>query len=199
LSTGAELIIKDIEARTKEEIEKIMEDAEKKIAEIKRKKEEDAEKEKNKILDQGKNISERVKQRILADARIKAKKEFLEEKERIIQEVIDKAIDKLREIVNSKEYEKKLLDLIKASVDIIDEKKVNILVNKRDKEILEKHTDRLNKILGSNINYTIGKPIDCIGGVIVTSENVEVDNTLETRLERSMERLRADIAKMLFE
>lgn len=72
------------------------------------------------------------------------------------------------------------------------------MVNKRDKETLEKHADRLNKILG-NINYIIGKPIDCIGGVIVRSENVEVDNTLETRLERSMERLRADIAKMLFE
>jgi len=198
LSTGAELIIKDIETRTKEEIGKIMEDAEKKIAEIRRKKEEDAEKEKNKILDRGKNLAEREKQRILADARIKAKKEFLEEKERIIQEVIDKAIDKLREIVKSKEYEKKLLDLIKSSVDIIDEKKVDILVNKRDKETLEKHADRLNKILG-NINYIIGKPIDCIGGVIVRSENVEVDNTLETRLERSMERLRADIAKMLFE
>ncbi|BDC36415.1 MAG: hypothetical protein EF806_06405 [Candidatus Methanoliparum thermophilum] len=198
MSTGAELIIKDIETRTKEEIGKIMEDAEKKIAEIRRKKEEDAEKEKNKILDRGKNLAEREKQRILADARIKAKKEFLEEKERIIQEVIDKAIDKLREIVKSKEYEKKLLDLIKSSVDIIDEKKVDILVNKRDKETLEKHADRLNKILG-NINYIIGKPIDCIGGVIVRSENVEVDNTLETRLERSMERLRADIAKMLFE
>lgn len=198
MATGVELIIDDIEARTNEQIEKIMKDAEVKIAEIKRKKEEEAEREKSRILERGKNLAEREKQRVLADARIKTKKEFLEEKERIIRGIIDKATDKLRQIVDSKEYEKKLFDLLKYSIDIIEDKNVEILVNKKDKEMLEKHKDKLNKILG-DVKYTIGKPIDCIGGVVVRSENVEVNNTLEARLERSMEKIRADIAKRLFE
>jgi len=197
LATGVELIIGDIEAKAREEIEKIMEDAEKKIAEIKRKKEEEAKKEKNRILDRGKNLAERERQRILADARIKAKKEFSEEKERIIKEVISKATDELREIVNSKEYEKRLFDLLKYSINAIKDKNIEILVNGRDKAILEKNKSKLNEILG-DIEYVIGKPIDCIGGVIVRSGDVEVNNTLEARLERSMEKIRVDIAKMLF-
>jgi V/A-type H+-transporting ATPase subunit E len=198
LATGIELIIGDIDAKTKEQVERIIKDAEKKIEEINKTKKEAAERDKQKILEKGKSLADRERQRILADARIKAKKEFLEEKERIINEIIDKATDKLRQIVESKEYEKKLFDLLKKSVDIIDENNIEILVNKRDKEILEKHKDKLNKVLG-DIKYTIGRPIDCIGGVIVRSENSEVNNTLEARLERSMERLRTDIAKMLFD
>ena len=54
--------------------------------------------------------------------------------------------------------------------------------------------------LKENINLTIGEPIDAIGGVILKTADgsVEVNNTIEARLERFKSILRSEVAEILF-
>ena len=51
-----------------------------------------------------------------------------------------------------------------------------------------------------NINLTIGEPIDAIGGVILKTADgsVEVNNTIDARLERYKSVLRSEVAEILF-
>ena len=50
------------------------------------------------------------------------------------------------------------------------------------------------------INFKVGEPIDAIGGAILKTSNgdIEVNNTIEARLERFKSILRSEVAEILF-
>ena len=50
------------------------------------------------------------------------------------------------------------------------------------------------------IKFTLGEPIDAIGGAILKTANgdIEVNNTIEARLERFKSILRSEVAEILF-
>ena len=194
---GIQLIIGDIVAKAEEQIRKIEEDNRAEVNKIVEDKGEEAEREKKKILERGENLAELEKQRILADGRIKAKKDQLDTKETIIKDVFDRAMERLTKITDSEDYKEVLFGLIKSSVETVGGKEVKLLVNKKDKKVLKENKDRLKKALRET-KYDLGEMIDCIGGVIAKSKTIEVDNTLEARIERSMNLLRVDVAKILF-
>ena len=194
---GIQLIIGDIVAKAKEQIKKIEEDNKAEINKIVESKREEAEREKKKIIERGGNLAELERQRILADGRIKAKKDQLDIKEMIIKDVFDRAMERLTKITDSEDYKEVLFGLIKSSVEMVGEKEVKLLVNEKDKKVLKENKERLKKALGET-KYDLGEMIDCIGGVIAKSKTIEVDNTLEARIERSMSLLRVDVAKILF-
>jgi len=197
VTEGIQLIISDIVAKAEEQIRKIEEDAKAEINKIIESEREEAEKEKKRVMERGKSLAELERQRILADGRIKAKKDQLATKETIIKDVFDRAIEKMKKITNSEDYKEVLFELIKSSVETVGEKEVKILVDEKDKKVLKENEDRLKKALGET-KYDLDETIECIGGVIVKSKTIAVDNTLEARLERSMSLLRADVAKILF-
>ena len=51
-----------------------------------------------------------------------------------------------------------------------------------------------------DINFEIGEPIDTIGGAILKTSNgdIEVNNTIEARLDRFKSLLRSEVAEILF-
>ena len=51
-----------------------------------------------------------------------------------------------------------------------------------------------------DVNLTIGEPIDAIGGAILKNRDgsVEVNNTIDARLERFKSILRSEVAEILF-
>ena len=51
-----------------------------------------------------------------------------------------------------------------------------------------------------DIKFTLGEPIDAIGGAVLKTSNgdIEVNNTIEARLERYKSILRSEVADVLF-
>ena len=103
---------------------------------------------------------------------------------------------------NSDEYECLLADLIKEAADEIGHNKLFIHLNEFDtnkiKEGLSAHG--LFSFQLDDITLTLGEPIDVIGGAILKTSNgdIEVNNTIDARLERYKSILRSEVAEILF-
>ena len=73
--------------------------------------------------------------------------------------------------------------------------------NKKEDE--DKIKDKLSEIaadVSSETTFTIGEPIETIGGAILKTKNgdIEVNNTIEARLLRFKKLLRSEVANVLF-
>ena len=113
---------------------------------------------------------------------------------------VTKTIDEA--ISNRDEYETLLGKLMKEAADELDH--LNLLIH-----LNEVDTNKLKEGLGlhglysfklEDINLTIGEPIDAIGGAILKTSNgeIEVNNTIDARLERYKSILRSEVAEVLF-
>ena len=100
------------------------------------------------------------------------------------------------------EYESLLAGLIKEASDELGKQELLIHLNELDtkkiKEGLSLHG--LYSFNLDNITLTIGEPIDAIGGAILKTRNgeIEVNNTIDARLERYKSVLRSEVAEILF-
>ena len=113
---------------------------------------------------------------------------------------VTKTIDEA--ISNRDEYETLLGKLMKEAADELDH--LNLLIH-----LNEVDTNKIKEGLGlhglysfklEDINLTIGEPIDAIGGAILKTSNgeIEVNNTIDARLERYKSILRSEVAEVLF-
>ena len=113
---------------------------------------------------------------------------------------VTKTIDE--SIYNRDEYETLLGKLMKEAADELDH--LNLLIH-----LNEVDTNKIKEGLGlhglysfklEDINLTIGEPIDAIGGAILKTSNgeIEVNNTIDARLERYKSILRSEVAEVLF-
>ena len=113
---------------------------------------------------------------------------------------VTKTIDEA--ISNRDEYETLLGKLIKEAADELGH--LNLLIH-----LNEVDTNKIKEGLGlhglysfklDDINLTIGEPIDAIGGAILKTSNgeIEVNNTIDARLERFKSILRSEVAEILF-
>lgn len=105
-------------------------------------------------------------------------------------------------ISNRDEYETLLGKLMKEAADELEH--LNLLIH-----LNEVDTNKIKEGLSLNglysfkldgINLTIGEPIDAIGGAILKTSNgeIEVNNTIDARLERYKSILRSEVAEVLF-
>ena len=109
----------------------------------------------------------------------------------------------IKDAINDRdEYETLLAKLIKEAADEIGHLNLGIHLNEID-------TNKIKEGLSSyglysfqleDINLTIGEPIDAIGGAILKTSNgeIEVNNTIDARLERFKSILRSEVAEILF-
>ncbi|HMK32735.1 MAG TPA: V-type ATP synthase subunit E family protein, partial [Nitrosopumilaceae archaeon] len=67
--------------------------------------------------------------------------------------------------------------------------------------VLNSIAEEVFKETGNDTTLKLGGTIDTIGGVNIKTEdgNVEVNNTIEARMERFRSLLRIEVAKILFE
>lgn len=100
------------------------------------------------------------------------------------------------------EYESLLAKLIKEAADEIEHLNLLIHLNEVDTKMMKEglSDNGLYSFQLEDINLTIGEPIDAIGGVILktTDGSVEVNNTIDARLERFKSVLRSEVAEILF-
>ena len=203
MSSGTDKIVSSIMSEAQEKADVIIQDANANVSEITAKAEKTAEAEKLKILENGKKQSDMRYQQIISEAKMNARRAELGAKEEVIEEAFAKATSQLEEMASSdsEEYDDSLSKMIKEAVDELGSNDLVIQLNERD-------TEKFKSQLGENVstfqiddvNFQIGEPIDTIGGAIVKTKSgdIEVNNTIESRLDRFKSLLRSEVANVLF-
>ena len=197
-------MVKTLDDRIEDLIRTIRDDARREIEELRA----ETDKKEAEILAEGKLRAEKLRSEILEKAKLEAlaelkleeKKMMLERREALINEVFESVKDGIPILVNKTKYAQFLPGLVKEAV-------LNL---ETDQAVL--HFDTVSRglinesdieIIGDEIKtqLTVGDDIYQGNGVIVTDRDGHrvYDNTLQTRLERDKELLRAKIFRILME
>ena len=164
-------------------------------------------------------------QQIISEAKMNARRAELGAKEDVIEEAFNKATEDLTNMANTNdpEYVDALVEMIKEAAVEIGGGDLIVLLKAED---IPKVQDKLETIVGlikslikrdkpSDLNsiatevsketdvettLEIGEPIDTIGGAILRTRNgeIQVNNTIESRMLRFKKSLRSEVAKTLF-
>ena len=202
MSSGTDKIVSSIMSEAQGKADIIMQEANAEIATINADAEKTAQSEKNKILENGKKQSDMRYQQIISEAKMNARRAELGAKEGVIEAAFDKATDDLKDIASSgsEEYDDSLTKIIKEAVDEIGGKDLIIQLNEADTNKFKSQLDSSSTFQIDDVKFQLGEPIDTIGGAIVKTKNgdIEVNNTIESRLERFKSILRSEVANVLF-
>ncbi|WP_296796449.1 V-type ATP synthase subunit E [uncultured Methanobrevibacter sp.] len=202
MSSGTDKIVSSIMSEAQGKADIIMQEANAEIATINADAEKTAESEKNKILENGKKQSDMRYQQIISEAKMNARRAELGAKEEVIEAAFDKATEDLKDIASSgsEEYDDSLSKIIKEAVDELGSKDLIIHLNEADTNKFKSQLDSSSTFQIDDIKFQLGEPIDTIGGAIVKTRNgdIEVNNTIESRLERFKSVLRSEVANVLF-
>ena len=202
MSSGTDKIVSSIMSEAQGKADIIMQEANAEIATINADAEKTAQSEKNKILENGKKQSDMRYQQIISEAKMNARRAELGAKEEVIEAAFDKATDDLKDIASSgsEEYDDSLTKIIKEAVDEIGGNDLIIQLNEADTNKFKSQLDSSSTFQIDDIKFQLGEPIDTIGGAIVKTKNgdIEVNNTIESRLDRFKSVLRSEVADVLF-
>ena len=204
MSSGTSKIVESIMSEAQGKADVIIQDANAEVSAIQAQAEKTAEAEKTKILENGKKQSDMRYQQIISEAKMNARRAELDAKEDVIDAAFNQAIGELKVKASSgdDEYKNSLSKMIKEAADELGGNDLILQLNEAD---TKKIKDDLSS-QGSDsfelggINFTLGEPIDAIGGAVLKTANgdVEVNNTIEARLERFKSILRSEVAEILF-
>ena len=202
MSSGTDKIVSSIMSEAQEKADVIIQDANANVSEITAKAEKTAEAEKIKILENGKKQSDMRYQQIISEAKMNARRAELGAKEEVIEAAFDKATEELKSIASSgsEEYDDSLSKMIKEAVDELGSKDLILQLNEADTNKFKSQLDSSSTFQIDDVTFELGEPIDTIGGAIVKTKSgeIEVNNTIESRLERFKSVLRSEVADVLF-
>ena len=205
MSSGTNKIVESIKSEAQEKADKIIQDAQAEIATINSGAEKTAEAEKNKILDNGKKQSDMKYQQIISEAKMNARRAELGAKEEVIEAAFAKATEDLKAKASSDaEYSESLIKMIEEATEELGGGDLIVQVKESDVAKVEGHLKKLSADLatktGVSTTLVLGEPIDAIGGAILKTRNgdIEVNNTIESRLDRFKGLLRSEVANVLF-
>jgi len=208
---GVDKIIAHIEAEAEKEISETLLKARAEADTITKAAQEKAERATQRVLSNGRRVASLEGQKIIAEARINVRRKRMDSQEELIVasfEAAKKALEELAEKgkLDNLKYKDLLFNLIVSASEIVAGNKLELVFNQRDsktfkKEMLREASESVKKRTGREISLSLtGETIQCLGGVVVRDleKQVEVDNTLETKLNQLKENLRVDVAKILF-
>ena len=202
MSSGTDKIVSSIMSEAQGKADVIIQDANAEASAITQKAEKTAEVEKTKILENGKKQSDMRYQQIISEAKMNARRAELGAKEEVIEAAFEKATVELKEKAASgdEEYDDALTKMIKEAADELSSKDLIIQLNEADTNKFKKQLSDVSTFQIEDINFEIGEPIDTIGGAILKTSNgdIEVNNTIEARLDRFKSLLRSEVAEILF-
>jgi V/A-type H+-transporting ATPase subunit E len=202
MSSGTDKIVSSIMSEAQEKADVIIQDANANVSEITAKAEKTAEAEKIKILENGKKQSDMRYQQIISEAKMNARRAKLGAKEEVIDAAFNQATGELKAIAASGDdnYEIALSKMIKEAADEIGTNDLIIHLNEADTNKFKQDLSSSDSFELDGIKFTLGEPIKAIGGAILKTSNgdIEVNNTIEARLERFKSILRSEVAEVLF-
>ena len=201
MSSGTDKIVSSIMSEAQGKADVIIQDANAEVSAIQAKAEKTAEAEKTKILENGKKQSEMRYQQIISEAKMNARRAKLGAKEEVIEAAFSQATGELKEKASSgnDEYKDSLSKMIKEAADEIGSNDLIIQLNEADTNVLKSEISSDTFEL-EGVKFKLGEPINVIGGAILKTSNgdIEVNNTIEARLERFKSILRSEVANVLF-
>jgi len=208
---GVDRIISHIEAVAEKEISELLLKARDEADRMKRAAREKADRETERILSDGKRAASLEGQRIIAETKIDVRRKRMGAQEEAIAASFEGAKKALEELAEDGRrdnfvYQDIMFNLIASASEIVAGNKLELVFNQRDSRTFNKHllgelTAFVRKRTGRDISLAItDETIQCLGGVVVkdVERQVEVDHTLETKLDRLRESVRVDVAKILF-
>jgi len=208
---GVDRIISHIEAVAGKEISELLLKARDEADRIKRAAQEKADRETERILSDGERAASLEGQRIIAETKIDVRRKRMGAQEEAIAASFEGAKKALEELAEDGRrdnfvYQDIMFNLIASASEIVAGNKLELVFNQRDSRTFNKHllgelTAFVRKRTGRDISLAItDETIQCLGGVVVkdVERQVEVDHTLETKLDRLRESVRVDVAKILF-
>lgn len=205
MSSGAEKIVDRILSDSNAKADTIIKEAEEKAKTIVEEGKIKAQQRESQIIDNAEKEANIRYQQIISDAKLNSKRKILEAREELMVETLEKATKELENLAaTSPEYLDSLIKLTKEASLEIGGGSLEIFLKEGDAEKLEKSLktieDEVSQETGNKTTIKIGGTISTIGGVKVktTDGNMEVDNTIEARIERFRSMLRLDVAKVLF-
>ena len=205
MSSGTDKIVSSIMSEAQEKADVIIQDANAEVSQIQAKAEKTAEAEKLKIIDNGKKQSDMRYQQIISEAKMNARRAKLGAKEEVIDAAFNQATGELKAIAaeGNDDYKDSLSKMIKEAADEIGRDDLIIHLNEADTNNFKQDlssTGSSDSFELEGIKFTLGEPIDAIGGAILKSSDgdIEVNNTIEARLERFKSILRSEVAEVLF-
>ena len=202
MSSGTDKIVSSIMSEAQGKADVIIQDANAEVSAIQAKAEKTAEAEKAKILENGKKQSEMRYQQIISEAKMNARRAKLGAKEDVIEAAFNQATGELKSIAasGSDEYEDSLSKMIKEAADEIGRDDLIIHLNEADTNKFKQSISSGDSFELEGIKFTLGEPIEAIGGAVLKTSDgdIEVNNTIEARLERFKSILRSEVAEILF-
>jgi V/A-type H+-transporting ATPase subunit E len=208
---GVDKMISHIEAEAEKEISETLLKAREEADAIKKAAQEKARRETERVLSNGKRVASLEGQKIIAEARINVRRKRMDSQEEAIVASFDAAKKALEELAEKGKrdnltYKDIMFNLIVSAAEIVAGNKLELVFNQRDsktfnKEMLREARESVKKRTGREISLSLtDDTIQCLGGVVVRDleKQVEVHNTLETKLNQLKENLRVDVAKILF-
>ena len=209
---GVDKIISHIETEVEKEISETLLKVREEAEIITKAAQEKAKRETERVLSNGKRVASLEGQKIIAEARINVRRERMDSQEESIVTSFTAAQKALEELAEKGKrdklrYKDIMFNLIVSASEIVAGNKLELVFNKRDsktfnKETLKEARESIKERTGRETSLSLtDDTIQCIGGVVVRDlENqVEIDNTLETKLNQLKDNLRVDVAKILFE
>ena len=202
MSSGTDKIVSSIMSEAQGKADIIMQDANAEIAAITAGAEKTADAEKNKILENGKKQSDMRYQQIISEAKMNARRAKLGAKEEVIEAAFNQATGELKAKAadGDEDYKDSLAKMIQEAAEEIGHNDLIIHLNEADTDKFKQDLSSSDSFEIDGIKFTLGEPIKAIGGAILKTSNgdIEVNNTIEARLERFKSILRSEVAEVLF-
>lgn len=183
---GLEEIEKDISADADDKIKKLKTETSQNKKEILSKAQADAEKRLEDARREAEATLEHLRKKKIAAARRRAKQTLLLGKEKVVDKALAKVRAGLEDFVNGKQYEKNLKKCAQKAAEEAGPG-CRIYARAKDRSLLK----------GLNLAKD---PLECIGGVIVESEDarIRIDATIDRIFEDKRDRIRQSILKRQF-
>ncbi len=200
--SGTDKIVSSIMSEAQEKADAIIQEVTAEVSAIEAKAAKTAEAEKTRISENGDKQSEMRSQQIISEANMNARRAKLNAKEEVIEAAFSQAVGELKEKASSRsaDYEDSLIKMIKEAADEIGTDDLIIQLNEADTNQFKSEISSGNTFEVEGIKFELGEPIKAIGGAILKTSNgdIEVNNTIEARLERFKSILRSEVANVLF-
>lgn len=201
--SGIEHIINMIIDKAVEKEREIIEEAEKYRRERLQLAKDKAQQRSQAEIEKAQKEAEAILERHAASLKLQRKHRILKTKEKIIKEVLEKALEESGKAVEKPEYTKIIERLVIEGTIALGEKEIELVFpsDQNPKFNLNAVTKEVEKQSGKKVSIKISDDtVRSRGGVIirVTDGTKWVDNTIEARLERFEDKIRDKISSELF-
>ncbi len=147
----------------------------------------------SRVVENGEKQAESLKRQIVGSAEIEARNYQLKVMEDAFTDVIDKAIERIKNL-DEERYKDAISRMLLEAYETIGKECV-VYCNKEDRSIV---SSSIRKLKLSKVSLS-SEHIESSGGIIVESKDktIRFDNTVEARMERMRQELRKEVSSIL--